>query len=96
MREPLDGPVLAVIAVDSVEQAIALANDSEYGLGASVWTADRYRGTRIARELHAGMVWLTTTCPRRRSRADRGAPPPAAASARRSARPGCARARRRS
>ena len=58
MREPLDGPVLAVTAVDSVEQAIALANDSEYGLGASVWSADRYRGTRIARELHAGMVWL--------------------------------------
>lgn len=58
MREPLDGPVLAVMAVDSVEQAIALANDSEYGLGASVWSADRYRGARVARELHAGMVWL--------------------------------------
>ncbi len=58
MREPLDGPVLAVMAVESVEQAIALANDCEYGLGASVWSADRYSGTRIARELHAGMVWL--------------------------------------
>jgi acyl-CoA reductase-like NAD-dependent aldehyde dehydrogenase len=58
MREPLDGPVLAVMAVDSVEQAIMLANDCEYGLGASVWSADRYRGARIARELHAGMVWL--------------------------------------
>jgi acyl-CoA reductase-like NAD-dependent aldehyde dehydrogenase len=58
MREPLDGPVLAVMATDSVEQAIALANDCEYGLGASVWSADRYRGARIARELHAGMVWL--------------------------------------
>jgi acyl-CoA reductase-like NAD-dependent aldehyde dehydrogenase len=57
MREPLDGPVLAVTAVDSVEQAIALANDSEYGLGASVWSADRYRAARIARELRAGMVW---------------------------------------
>ncbi len=58
MREPLDGPVLAVMAVDSVEQAIALGNDCEYGLGISVWTADRYGGTRIARELRAGMVWL--------------------------------------
>jgi acyl-CoA reductase-like NAD-dependent aldehyde dehydrogenase len=63
MREPIDGPVLAVMAVDSVEQAIALANDCEYALGASVWTADRYRGARIARELHAGMVWLNDHLP---------------------------------
>jgi acyl-CoA reductase-like NAD-dependent aldehyde dehydrogenase len=63
MREPIDGPVLAVVEVDSVEQAIALANDSDYGLGASVWTADRYRGTRIARELNVGMVWLNDHLP---------------------------------
>jgi succinate-semialdehyde dehydrogenase/glutarate-semialdehyde dehydrogenase len=63
MREPLDGPVLAVMTVDSVEQAIALANDCEYGLGASVWSADRYRGARIARELHAGMVWCNDHLP---------------------------------
>jgi acyl-CoA reductase-like NAD-dependent aldehyde dehydrogenase len=63
MREPVDGPVLAVTAVDSVEEAIALANDSDYGLGASVWTADRYRGVRVARELHAGMVWLNDHLP---------------------------------
>jgi acyl-CoA reductase-like NAD-dependent aldehyde dehydrogenase len=63
MREPLDGPVLAVVTVDSVEQAIALANDSEYGLGASVWSADRYRAARIARELQAGMVWLNDHSP---------------------------------
>jgi succinate-semialdehyde dehydrogenase/glutarate-semialdehyde dehydrogenase len=63
MREPLDGPVLAVTVVDSVEQAVALANDCEYGLGASVWTADRYRGARIARELNAGMVWLNDHLP---------------------------------
>jgi len=63
MREPLDGPVLAVVTVHSAREAIALANDCEYGLGASVWTADRYRGTRIARELHAGMVWLNDHLP---------------------------------
>ncbi len=63
LREPLDGPVLAVVAVDSVDEAIALANDSDYGLGASVWTADRYQGMRIARELHAGMVWLNDHLP---------------------------------
>ena len=62
-REPVDGPVLTVYAVDSEEEAIARANDSDYGLGASVWTADRYRGTRIARELHAGMVWLNDHLP---------------------------------
>jgi acyl-CoA reductase-like NAD-dependent aldehyde dehydrogenase len=63
MREPIDGPVLVVTPVDSVEEAIALANDGDYGLGASVWTADRYQGTRIARELHAGMVWLNDHLP---------------------------------
>jgi succinate-semialdehyde dehydrogenase/glutarate-semialdehyde dehydrogenase len=63
MREPIGGPVLAVMSVDSVSEAIALANDSPYGLGASVWTADRYRGLRIARELDAGMVWLNDHLP---------------------------------
>ncbi|HYM46366.1 MAG TPA: aldehyde dehydrogenase family protein, partial [Solirubrobacteraceae bacterium] len=63
MREPIDAPVLAVAAVDSVGEAIALANDCEYGLGASVWTADRYRGARIAGELNAGMVWLNDHLP---------------------------------
>ncbi len=63
MREPLDGPVLAVMSVGSVAEAIALANDSEYGLGASVWSRDRYQALRIARELHAGMVWLNDHLP---------------------------------
>jgi succinate-semialdehyde dehydrogenase / glutarate-semialdehyde dehydrogenase len=63
MREPLDGPVLAVIAVDSTDHAVELANDCEYALGASIWTADRHRGLRIARELHTGMVWLNDHLP---------------------------------
>ncbi len=63
MHEPLGGPVLAVMAAGSVSEAIALANDSAYGLGASVWTADRYRGLRIARELNAGMVWINDHLP---------------------------------
>jgi succinate-semialdehyde dehydrogenase/glutarate-semialdehyde dehydrogenase len=63
MREPIEGPVLGVIAVDSVAEAIALANDSDYALGASVWSTDRYQALRIARELHAGMVWLNDHLP---------------------------------
>ncbi len=63
LREPIDGPVLVVVPVASVDEAIALANDSDYGLGASVWTADRYQAIRIARELHAGMVWLNDHLP---------------------------------
>jgi acyl-CoA reductase-like NAD-dependent aldehyde dehydrogenase len=63
MREPIDGPVLSLVVVDSEDEAIALANDSDYGLGASVWTNDRYRGLRIARELHAGMVWCNDHLP---------------------------------
>jgi succinate-semialdehyde dehydrogenase/glutarate-semialdehyde dehydrogenase len=63
MREPIGGPVLAVMSVGSVSEAIALANDSPYGLGVSVWTADRYRAMRIARELDAGMVWLNDHLP---------------------------------
>jgi acyl-CoA reductase-like NAD-dependent aldehyde dehydrogenase len=63
MREPVDGPVLAVMSVADAGQAIANANAGDYGLGASVWTADRYRGLRIARELEVGMVWLNDHLP---------------------------------
>jgi succinate-semialdehyde dehydrogenase/glutarate-semialdehyde dehydrogenase len=58
MREEIFGPVLPVITVDSEDEAVALANDSQFGLGASVWTADRSKGERIARELESGMVWI--------------------------------------
>jgi acyl-CoA reductase-like NAD-dependent aldehyde dehydrogenase len=58
MREEIFGPVLPVVVVDSVDEAIALANDSDFGLGASVWTSDRSQGEQIARELESGMVWI--------------------------------------
>ncbi|HEY2477410.1 MAG TPA: aldehyde dehydrogenase family protein [Solirubrobacterales bacterium] len=58
MREEIFGPVLPVVVVDSEQDAIELANDSEFGLGASVWTRDRARGERIARVLESGMVWI--------------------------------------
>ena len=58
MREEIFGPVLPIVIVDSEDEAVALANDSQFGLGASVWTLDRGRGERFARELEAGMVWI--------------------------------------
>jgi acyl-CoA reductase-like NAD-dependent aldehyde dehydrogenase len=58
MREEIFGPVLPIVVVDSEDEALALANDSDFGLGASVWTSDRGKGERMARELDAGMVWI--------------------------------------
>jgi acyl-CoA reductase-like NAD-dependent aldehyde dehydrogenase len=58
MREETFGPVLPVMAFDSDDQAIQLANDSEYGLAASVWTRDRARGERLARRIQAGTVMV--------------------------------------
>ncbi|HEX3243462.1 MAG TPA: aldehyde dehydrogenase family protein [Solirubrobacterales bacterium] len=58
MREEIFGPVLPIVVVDSEQEAIDLANDSEFGLGASVWTKDRQRGERIARRIESGMVWV--------------------------------------
>jgi acyl-CoA reductase-like NAD-dependent aldehyde dehydrogenase len=62
-REPIGGPVLTVAEVDTIDEAIAMANDAEHGLGVSVWTADRYRAHRIATELRCGMVWLNDHLP---------------------------------
>ncbi len=58
MRGETFGPVLAIQAVDSASQAIALANDSRFGLAASVWTSDSRRGHQVARQLHAGSVMV--------------------------------------
>jgi succinate-semialdehyde dehydrogenase/glutarate-semialdehyde dehydrogenase len=58
MKEEIFGPVLPVITVDSEEEAIRLANDSQFGLGASVWTKDRGKGERMASQIQSGMVWV--------------------------------------
>jgi succinate-semialdehyde dehydrogenase/glutarate-semialdehyde dehydrogenase len=58
MREEVFGPVVPIVTVDSEDEAIALTNDSDFGLGASVWTANRAKGERMARRIEAGMVWI--------------------------------------
>jgi succinate-semialdehyde dehydrogenase/glutarate-semialdehyde dehydrogenase len=58
MREETFGPVLPVMAFDNDDEAVRLANDSEYGLAASVWTRDRKRGERLALRIHAGTVMV--------------------------------------
>lgn len=58
MQKESFGPILAVSAVDSDEEALARMNDSRLGLTASVWTSDRNRAERLARELEFGTVYM--------------------------------------
>jgi succinate-semialdehyde dehydrogenase/glutarate-semialdehyde dehydrogenase len=58
MREETFGPVLPLMACAGDEDAVRMANDSEFGLAASVWTRDRKRGERLARRIHAGTVMV--------------------------------------
>ncbi|KAK7996788.1 Serine/threonine-protein kinase mph1 [Apiospora arundinis] len=59
-REEAFGPVIAVVGFDTESQAVALANDSEFGLGASVWTKDLAQGFRVSEQIDAGIVWVNT------------------------------------
>jgi acyl-CoA reductase-like NAD-dependent aldehyde dehydrogenase len=58
MKEEIFGPVLPIITVDSEQEAIELANDSRFGLGASIWTKERAKGERMAHQIESGMVWI--------------------------------------
>jgi aldehyde dehydrogenase (NAD+) len=55
-REEIFGPVLAVLPYDGEDEAVAIANDSDYGLGGTVWTADEARGIDLARRIESGSV----------------------------------------
>ncbi|HSV40014.1 MAG TPA: aldehyde dehydrogenase family protein [Nocardioidaceae bacterium] len=57
-REEVFGPVLAVLTYDTVEEAIAIANDTEFGLSAGVWGTDEAATLDVARQLEAGMVFV--------------------------------------
>ncbi len=57
-REEVFGPILGVIAFDSAEEALAMANDTDYGLAAGIWTGDLNLAHRAAQKLRAGLVWV--------------------------------------
>ena len=59
-QEEIFGPVAAVIEVADVDEAIAVANDTIYGLAAAVWTNDLSKAHRVARGIRAGTVWVNT------------------------------------
>ena len=59
-REEIFGPVAAIIPFDGEEEAIAIANDSPYGLTAGLWTGDTGRALRVSARIEAGMVWVNT------------------------------------
>ncbi len=57
-REEIFGPVAGILAVQNADDAIQIANDSIYGLAASIWTSDVTTAHRFAREVEAGVVWI--------------------------------------
>ncbi|SDC11484.1 aldehyde dehydrogenase [Paraburkholderia lycopersici] len=57
-REEIFGPVLSVITFGTIDEAVRIANDSDYGLAAAVWTANLTHAHEIARRLRAGTVWV--------------------------------------
>jgi len=60
-KEEIFGPVVAVCRFKTEQEALALANDSTYGLGSSIFTKDIERGHRMAERLEAGMVWINSS-----------------------------------
>ena len=58
--EEIFGPVLSVLSFDDVDEAVALANETRYGLAAGIWTSDIGRAFRVARAIRAGTVWVNT------------------------------------
>ncbi|MFV2088351.1 aldehyde dehydrogenase family protein [Micromonospora sp. LOL_021] len=60
VREEIFGPAAALIPFDTEDEAVALANDTEYGLASSVWTTNLGRGHRVAQRMRVGVSWVNT------------------------------------
>jgi aminomuconate-semialdehyde/2-hydroxymuconate-6-semialdehyde dehydrogenase len=60
LREEIFGPVAALVPFDSEDEAIKLANDTDYGLAASIWTQNLRRGHRVAQAMNVGIAWVNT------------------------------------
>jgi aminomuconate-semialdehyde/2-hydroxymuconate-6-semialdehyde dehydrogenase len=58
MKEEIFGPVCHVTPFDSEEEAIAMANDTDYGLASSIWTSNLKRAHRVARAMNTGITWV--------------------------------------
>lgn len=57
-REEIFGPVLSILPFDDVDEAVAIANDSEYGLGGAVWAQNLSTALRAVRGVHTGTMWV--------------------------------------
>ena len=58
VKEEIFGPVCHVAAFDTEEEAVGMANDTQYGLAASIWTTNLKRGHRVAQQMNAGITWV--------------------------------------
>ena len=59
-QEEVFGPFVTVITFKDDEEALAIANGTDYGLGSGLWTTNLQRAHRVARDIHAGMVWINS------------------------------------
>jgi aminomuconate-semialdehyde/2-hydroxymuconate-6-semialdehyde dehydrogenase len=58
VKEEIFGPVCHIAAFDTEEEAVSMANDTKYGLAASIWTNDLKRGHRVAQQMNVGITWV--------------------------------------
>jgi aminomuconate-semialdehyde/2-hydroxymuconate-6-semialdehyde dehydrogenase len=58
VKEEIFGPVCHVTPFDTEEEAVSMANDTKYGLAASIWTSNLKRGHRVAQQMNVGITWV--------------------------------------